>query len=195
MSRNNNNNKGPDRPDRKPNDKGKGRATEPEPLSPTNHNRSVPGTSSAGAQQQLTPAKRRKTKAEKWREQEEVEDEWDDEDPIACNLAGPDPRIAQAHYFLSLPKIVTNTNPSNKVNPETAGSEAASIVSTQPSPATIPRNILSSVSSLLRPPSYTETSSSASSKASKRHREPSPPPQRGMRPISCWCHALIMHWT
>ena len=19
--------------------------------------------------------------------------------------------------------------------------------------------------------------------------------QRGMRPISCWCHALIMHWT
>ena len=22
-----------------------------------------------------------------------------------------------------------------------------------------------------------------------------PTPQRGMRPISCWCHALIMHWT
>ena len=22
-----------------------------------------------------------------------------------------------------------------------------------------------------------------------------PQSQRGMRPISCWCHALIMHWT
>ena len=21
------------------------------------------------------------------------------------------------------------------------------------------------------------------------------PSQHGMRPISCWCHALIMHWT
>ena len=167
MSRNNNNNKGPDRPDRKPNDKGKGRATEPEPLSPTDRNRLVPGTSSAGVQQQLTPAKRRKTKAKKRREQEEAEDEWDDEDLIARNLAGPDPRVAQARYFLSLPKIMTDTNPSDKVNPETAGSEAASITSTQPSPATIPRNISSGASSLLRPPSYAETSSSASSKASK----------------------------
>ena len=153
-----------DRPDRKSSAKGKQRADPP-----SHHDEGDQAGSSAGASgsSPRAPTVPKKTKAQL---REDAEDAYIasqiSDDSIEIDMRGADPRHGLISRFLELPPLAIPARP----GPSTLD------VSPAPSP------LAPSSASSLQPPAREDNSSSASSRGSKRRREPSPHRRLPRRP-------------
>jgi hypothetical protein len=166
------------RPDQKPNPKGKQRA---EPQSHDDAGDQAGSSSRPSGSSHNFPPPGRKTQKSKKRREEESDGTLSSDDSLVRDMGGPDPRKGLINHFINMPRATTTVDPGENTLGVGAGPSAMN-ASPLPSPAfRLHDDFSSSASSLLQPPTRDDNSSSVLSRGSKRRREASPQPPQHSR--------------
>jgi hypothetical protein len=148
-----------DRPDQKPNPKGKQCA---DPQSHDNMGDQAGSLSRPSGSSHNFPPPGRKTQKSKKQQEEESDGALSSDNPLMRDMGGPDPRKGLVDHFINMPRATTTVNPGENTLGVGAGPSATD-ASPLPSPAfRLCDDFSSTASSLLQPPTRNDNSSSAS---------------------------------